>query len=54
MAEFCVEFEAIDNTFETEFEGFTPVSDGGYDRGYAEGLAVGGVEQIQAILGGKW
>lgn len=41
MAEFCVEFEAIDNSFETEFDGFTPVSDGGYDRGYAEGYYKG-------------
>jgi hypothetical protein len=39
MVEFCVEFEAIDNTFDTEFEGFTPVSDGGFDRGYQDGYA---------------
>lgn len=54
MAEFCVEFEAIDNTFETEFEGFTPVSDGGYDRGYAEGYGEGREESREEILGGKW
>jgi hypothetical protein len=39
MAEFVVEFEAIDNAFGTEFEGFTPVSDGGFERGYQDGYA---------------
>jgi hypothetical protein len=39
MAEFVVEFEAIGNAFDTEFEGFTPVSDGGFDRGYQDGYA---------------
>lgn len=39
MAEFVVEFEAIDNAFDTEFEGFTPVSDGGFERGYQDGYA---------------
>ena len=39
MAEFVVEFEAIDNAFGTEFEGFTQVSDGGFERGYQDGYA---------------
>lgn len=54
MAEFCVEFEAIDNTFDTEFEGFTPVSDGGYERGYADGYAKGDVDgQIKGKAEGQ-
>jgi hypothetical protein len=49
-----LEFEELENAFDLELEQVTEISDGGYDRGYAEGLAVGGVEQIQEILGGNW
>ncbi len=41
MAQFVAVFEPINNTFETEFEGFTPVSEGGYDKGYANGFSEG-------------
>lgn len=35
------EFEELDNSFELEFEQVTEISDGGYDRGYAEGYSKG-------------
>ena len=41
MAEFYVEFEAISDNFQAEFESVTEISDGGYERGYSEGFVNG-------------
>ena len=52
-----IEFDfnkTVRNTFNTEFSQIYHVSDGGYERGHAEGFEAGVVEQIQEILGGKW
>jgi hypothetical protein len=49
-----LKFKENKQRLELGFGQYQDLSDGGYERGYAEGVAVGTENTINEILGGEW